>query len=207
VFSVLPGAANTGTGVIGASSVTDPTAYDQDLYTVRFINPGNFEVLDSAGGVVQIGVFNPGDTIAFRGIELTIDNQPAANDEFIVPPSGTQDMFTTLNALATAIEQPIYDDTSRAAMSNSINASLLNLDQALGNILDVRTQVGARLAALDDQADTNGAFALTLQSTLAHIQDLDYAEAISRLSAEATTLEAAQQSFIRTQQLSLFNFF
>jgi flagellar hook-associated protein 3 FlgL len=83
----------------------------------------------------------------------------------------------------------------------------MNVDQALGNVLDVRTQVGSRLAAIETQLDSNGAMALTLQSTLAQIQDLDYAEAISRLSAQATTLEAAQQSFIRTQQLSLFNFF
>ena len=52
-----------------------------------------------------------------------------------------------------------------------------------------------------------GSFALTLEETLAGIEDLDYAEALSRLSLEATTLEAAQQSFVRTQQLSLFNFF
>lgn len=206
-FSVMPAAANTGSGVIGASSVTDPTVYDQDQYTVRFIAPGNYEVLDSGGGVVSTGSFAPGDNIAFRGIELTINNQPNAGDEFIVPPSGTQDVFSTLNALVTAIERPVFDDASRAAMSNNVNAGLLNLDQAIGNVLDVRTQVGSRLAALDNQADNNGAFALTLQATLADIQDLDYAEAISRLSAEATTLEAAQQSFIRTQQLSLFNYF
>ena len=78
---------------------------------------------------------------------------------------------------------------------------------ALGNILDVRTQVGSRLAAIESQADSNGAFVLTMQSTLAEIRDLDYAEAISRLTAESTTLEAAQQTFIRTQQLSLFNYF
>ncbi|MGB5346225.1 MAG: flagellar hook-associated protein FlgL [Woeseia sp.] len=206
-FSVMPAAGNTGSGVIGASSVTDPTLYDQDQYTVRFIDPGNYEVLDSGGGVVAISSFAPGDNIAFRGIELTINNQPNAGDEFIVPPSGMQDVFTTLNGLVTAIERPVFDDASRAAMSNGINASLLNVDQAIGNVLDVRTQVGSRLAALESQADNNSAFALTLQSTLADIQDLDYAEAISRLSAEATTLEAAQQSFIRTQQLSLFNYF
>ena len=55
--------------------------------------------------------------------------------------------------------------------------------------------------------DNNGALKLTMQSALAEIQDLDYAEAISRLSAESVTLEAAQKSFVRTQQLSLFNFF
>ena len=207
VFSVMPAASNTGNGVIGPSSVTNPTLYDQDQYTVRFISPGNYEVYDSGAGLVSAATFAPGDNIAFRGIELTINGQPNAGDEFIVPPSGLQDIFTSVNELATAIEQPVFDDVSRTAMSNNINVNLLNIDQALGNILDVRTQVGARLAALENQADNNSAFALTLQSTLADIQDLDYAAAISRLSAEAITLEAAQRSFIRTQQLSLFNYF
>jgi flagellar hook-associated protein 3 FlgL len=93
-----------------------------------------------------------------------------------------------------------------AAMTTTINASLQNMDQAIGKILDVRIQVGSRLAAIDNQVDSNGAFALTYQETLADIQDLDYAEALSRLSLEITTLEAAQQSFIRTQSLSLFNY-
>ncbi len=206
VFNTVPAAANAGSGVVGSSSVTDPTLYNQDQYTVRFINPGNYEVLDSGGGVVLIGVFQPGDNIAFQGIELTIEGQPAASDEFIVSPSGIQSVFETIDKLAAAIEQPVYDDESRAIMNNEVNASLLSIDQALGNILDVRTQVGSRLAAIENQLDSNGASVLTMQTTLADIQDLDYAEAISRLSAEVTTLEAAQRSFVLTQQLSLFNY-
>jgi len=207
VFAVAPEAANTGTGVVGAISVTDPTQYDQDQYTVRFINPGNYEILDSGGGVVGIGVFLPGDTIAFRGVELTIDGQPDANDEFTVSPSGFQNVFATIEGLITAVEQDVFDDTSRAAMHNGVNASLLNLDQALGSVLDVRTQVGSRLAAIESQVDSNSALSLTLQETLSSLEDLDYAEALSRLSLGMTTLEAAQQSFVQTQQLSLFNYF
>ena len=206
-FSVTPQAANTGAGIVGGYSVIDPTQYDQDTYRVRFLAPDSYEVLDSGGGVVSAGAFSAGDAISFRGVELTIDGQPAANDEFTVAPSGVQSVFATISNLADAMELAVFDDASRAEMTNEINASLLNLDQALGNILDVRTQVGSRLAAIENQVDSNGAAALTMQSTLAQIQDLDYAEAISRLTAESTTLEAAQQTFIRTQQLSLFNYF
>ena len=99
------------------------------------------------------------------------------------------------------------DDASRAAVNNGVNSGLLNIDQAIGQVLDVRTQVGTRLAAIEDQIDSNGAFALNYQETLASLEDLDYAEALSRLSMEVTTLEAAQQSFVRTQSLSLFNYF
>ena len=107
--------------------------------------------------------------------------------------------------IATEIETAANSPVSRAEMGNGINAGIMNLDQALGHILDVRTQVGSRLAAIEDQADSNSAFALAMQTSLAEIEDLDYAEAISRLTSETTTLEAAQKSFVITQQLSLFN--
>ena len=83
---------------------------------------------------------------------------------------------------------------------------MLRLDQAIGNVLEVRTRVGSRLAAIETQADSNGAFALTLQQTIGELEDLDYAEALSRLSFELTVLEASQKSFVRTQSLTLFNF-
>jgi len=206
-FSTTPAAGNTGTGVVGASSLVDPTAYDQDVYTIRFTDTAAYDVLDSSGVVIDSGTYASGDTIAFRGIEFTLAGTPQAADEFVAAPSRNQDVFSMIDGLATAIEQTVTGDVSRTVMNNSVNAALLNLDQALGNILDVRTRVGSRLAAIESQVDSNGAFALNMQSTLAAIQDLDYAEAISRMSAEATTLEAAQQSFIRTQQLSLFNYF
>ena len=206
VFSAAAAAANTGSAVLGPGSLVDPTQYDRDQYSIRFIDAANYEVVDSSAAVVAAGTFQPGDTVAFRGIELTIDGQPAAGDVFDVSPSGHQDMFTTIDELARTLETAVSDESSRAAMNNDINEGILNIDQAIGNILEVRTQVGSRLAALDYEEDSNGAFTLILQETLADIEDLDYAEAISQLSLQATTLEAAQQSFLRTQNLSLFNY-
>ena len=206
-FATSAAGTNTGTGILGAGSLVDPTAWVQDQYTVRFIDQGNFEVLDSAAAVVSAGTFQPGDTVAFRGIEFRLDGQPQGGDEFLAAPSRFQDMFASLDQLASAVELGVTDDVSRAELNNGINAGLLNIDQAIGNVLDIRTQVGTRLSAIDGQVDTNGAFALKYQDTLASLEDLDYAEALSRLSLEVTTLEAAQQSFVRTQSLSLFNYF
>ena len=206
-FSTSPASTNTGTGVLGAGSLVDPTAWVQDQYTVRFIDQGNFEVVDSAATVVSTGTFQPGDTVAFRGIEFRLDGQPQGGDEFLAAPSRFQDVFSALDQTAAAVELSVNDDVSRAALHNGINAGLLNIDQAIGNLLDVRTQVGSRLSAIESQVDSNAAFSLNYQETLASLEDLDYAEAISRLSMEVTTLEAAQKSFVRTQSLSLFNYF
>jgi flagellar hook-associated protein 3 FlgL len=205
-FSIAAAAGNTGSGIAGQGSVTDPAQYDQDDYTVRFVDSSNYEVVDSGGAVISTGTFESGDTIAFQGIELSIKGEPAANDEFAVLPSRYQDIFTTVQNLADGMDVALSDDASRAAMTNRINAEILNVDQALGQVLDIRTQVGSRLSAVETQVDSNSAFALGLQETLAGIEDLDYAEALSRLSIEATMLEAAQQAFVKTRGLSLFNY-
>jgi flagellar hook-associated protein 3 FlgL len=206
VFAVSPGVSNTGTGVSGTGSLQDPTQYDKDQYTVRFIDSTNYEVLDSAAAVVATGAFQSGDTIAFRGIEFSLNGVPATGDQFQVAPSQFRNVFSTISALADAVDSTVSNDTSRAAMSNGINAGILNIDQAIGSSLEYRTQVGSRLAAIEDQENSNGAFTLALQEALAGIEDLDYAEALSRLTQQVTVLEAAQQSFIRTRNLSLFNY-
>jgi len=206
-FVTAAQAGNVGSGVLGPGSVTDPIAWDQGQYTVRFVDPENYEVLDSAAAVIAAGTFEDGDSVAFRGIEFSVDGAPAAGDVFTVSPSRYQDVFSFIDELATALEQSGSGPAATASLGNSINAGLQNIDQAIGNILDVRVTVGSRLTAIESQIDSNGAFKLTHQETLASIEDLDYAEAISRLSLQATTLEAAQQSFIRTQSLSLFNYF
>lgn len=205
-FVTAAAAGNTGSGVVGQSSVTDSTQYDNAPYSVQFISPNDFEVLDGASAVIASGTYQPGGSIAFRGIELTLDGQPDAGDAFSVVSSPYQSMFDGLRQMVAAVETIVADDASRAMLSNGINSGLQNIDQAIGNVLDVQTRIGSRLAAIENQIDTNGAFALTTQATLGSLESLDYAEALSRLSLEATTLEAAQKSFVATQRLSLFNF-
>ncbi len=206
-FSAAPATINTGTGVLGPGSLVDPTAWDQGDYEVRFIDESNYIVTDASSTVVTAGAFAPGDTLAFAGIEFAINGQPAAGDTFDVAPSAYEDVFTTIDKLASAIGTSMNDDADNAALNNGINAGLLSLDQAIGNVLEVRTKVGSRLAVIETQVDNNASFSLSFESTLADIEDLDYAEALSRLSLEASTLEAAQKSFVRTQTLSLFNYF
>ena len=59
---------------------------------------------------------------------------------------------------------------------------------------------------IEDQASINDNFNLNLQRTISDIQDLDIAEAIGRLQLQMVSLQAAQQTFVRTQNLSLFNY-
>lgn len=205
VFAATPSPANSGTGITGPGSVVDPTQYDRDTYTIRFISANNYEVEDSSATVVASGVFDEGEAIAFQGIEISINGSPAVGDEFEVAPSTYQSMFATIDNLASALESPSSDDSSRAHQSNAVNTQILSLDQSIDKVLEIRSSVGSRLNAVENEADSNSSLSLALNQTLGEIQDLDYAEALSRLSLEITTLEAAQQAFVRTSNLTLFN--
>ena len=66
--------------------------------------------------------------------------------------------------------------------------------------------MGTRMRRAEMQTDTNDAFNYQLQETLSGLQDLDYAEAISRLNIQMLALQAAQQTFAKTQNMTLFNY-
>lgn len=51
----------------------------------------------------------------------------------------------------------------------------------------------------------NEEVALINTTVTSQLEDLDYAEALSRLSLQSVVLEASQQSFVKVSSLSLFN--
>lgn len=109
--------------------------------------------------------------------------------------TGYQDMFSTLYQLAADLDA-----------DNPSDASLGQLDNALENLLQTRAWVGARMNALDREEEGNAGFLLRLQETRSEIEDVDIAEAATRLNRQLLSLQAAQQAFTRVSNLSLFNF-
>ncbi len=180
--------------------------YDKGQYTVRFIDPDNYEVLDASSMVIAAGAYQSGQSIGFQGIAFTIDGQPAAGDEFLIEPSRYQSMFQTVQTMADILDTAVSDAASEAALHSALNTGIQEIDLAIGNVSDVRTRIGVRLNAIEGQADSNSASSLLAQQSISELQDLDYAEALSRLSLQAVMLQAAQQSFVVTQRLSLFQF-
>jgi flagellar hook-associated protein 3 FlgL len=115
-------------------------------------------------------------------------------------------LFRTLANLIGALEGSTVGPGSQAKFANEIGFALTNLDQANDNILRVRAAIGSRLSEVDSLSDVNQDLQLQYQQTLSNLQDLDYAKAISDLTRKQTDLEAAQKSFMRVSQLSLFNY-
>ncbi len=107
---------------------------------------------------------------------------------------GFESVFATLETLASDLE------------ANVPSSNLAQIDRAMEHLVGFRATAGARLNALESQQGINEALLLQLEVTRSGIEDLDYAEAASRLSQESLTLQAAQQAFVKVQNLNLFNF-
>lgn len=199
-------AANTGTGIIAPGSVTDASAWVPDTYTITFTTATTYEVRDGASTLVTSGTYQADAAIAFNGIETDISGTPAAGDVFTVAPSANQDVFTTLQNLATALRRGTADEAARAEQRNDLNRVMVDLDRALENFTGLQAGVGARLSALDNEEMLNEEFVAVSETALAAIEELDYPEAISRFNRQLLALQAAQQTFMKVQNLSLFNF-
>ena len=200
----VPAVANAGSGVIAPASVVDSSVYVPGDYEIRFTAPGVYDVFDVAGGVniVTGATYTDSQDINFQGIRTSITGAPAAGDVFTVSAGQYQDAFSIVANLA---------ETLRNAPSDAVRAA--NIAQALGDIdaalevsLNYRTTVGGKLNAIESQREENEAQVLVAKSTLSSLRDTDLAEAISQLTLEQTTLDAAQAVFARITSSSLFNF-
>ena len=211
VFSTQDNLANSGDGVIDPGVVDG--SFVPDTYTISFTqllptDPITYEVTGVTSGVVVPAGTNyvDGADIVFNGVRTKIEGTPANGDSFSISPSVDQDLFTTVENLALALEQGGGSATADAQFHNAMNRFMVDVDQGLENILNIRAKIGARLNVIDNQQNLNEDNILQLEQTLSDLQDLDYAEAASRLNLQLVGLEAAQQTFIRVQGLSLFNF-
>jgi flagellar hook-associated protein 3 FlgL len=204
-FVVGAAAANGGTAVAGAASVTDAGAWDGGNYQITFTAADAYEIRDGGGALVGSGGYDAqkGGTIAFKGIQVAFGGVPVAGDSFAVAPSSSQDMFATLDGIIGTLTQT---GGGGADTQNALNGQLSNLDQAIGSVSQARAAVGARMNALDQQSSLNDDLTLQYKTALSNVQDLDYYDAVSRLSLQSSSLQAAQLTFSKLQTMSLFDY-
>ena len=208
-FAISAAAANSGSAVAGASSVSDPhanpSAWDGGSYSIVFTAADAYEVRDGGGAVLDSGSYDPavGGSVSFRGAQVAFSGTPAAGDSFALGASSTQDVFTTLDKIIGTLQQP---NGGGADTQNDINTQFANLDQAINTITRTRGAVGARMNALDQQSGLNDDLTLQYKSALSDVQDLNYYDAISQLGAQTTALQAAQQTFTKIQGSKLFDY-
>lgn len=100
----------------------------------------------------------------------------------------------------------IIDPTSGVPYTQAAyNQALGDISASINHISTERASVGARLQSLDSMTAIGEDVNYQYEVRLSELQDLDYASAITQFSRYQLQLEAAQQSFKQSSQLSLFN--
>ena len=111
-----------------------------------------------------------------------------------------------MQAIADLLLSPTNTSGAASKRTNDLGQAIGTLDQGLEHLQGRRTIVGNRLQTLENRIEKNIDEQLRLERQVSEIQDLDFAEAVSRLNLQSTALQAAQQAYVKIQGLSLFTF-
>ena len=209
---------------ISPGVVENKNRYDNEFHPLGGINivisgdAMGYEIHDASGlpmvppvsGKLEV---NPdgGYEIRFGGVMVTLDGEPAGGDEFSISVgadehSEKRSVLDTVRMLREALENPDDSANGKLERGDQLSISVQNLDNAMNKVLGVQTSLGARLNVIESTQLENDEASLINTTVQSGLADLDYAEALSRLSMESIVLQAAQQSFVKVSGLSLFNF-
>ena len=149
--------------------------------------------------------YTPGEPIEINGVSVAITGQPNPGDKFIIESSEKQDALTTLARFSEAMSSFDGSTEGKEALGKMVATTLDNLQNIQTSISEVVSNIGARFNTLESTQALHKDSELVTKEVLSDLRDLDYAEASTRLSAQAMVLQAAQQTFIRISQLTLFS--
>lgn len=210
---------NKGDLQVNPGFVTDDEAYAEiypDDLIITF-NPesavtpagANYTVRRASDNRVVDGManmpFSPGTKLEVAGIALTITGTPEAGDQVMAASSPKQSITDTIFRLTAGLNTLQDNVEDGETLKMLLADTLTNLTHAEASISEVRSELGARMNIVANTRSLAADVKVVSQEILSKLQDVDYAEAVSRLSMQTFMLEAAQQSYATISRLSLFN--
>ncbi|WPC06586.1 flagellar hook-associated protein FlgL [Pseudomonas benzenivorans] len=151
---------------------------------------------------------NTSDRLVFRGVSVLLDGAPVGGETIQVtadPTRQKQGILSTIANLRTALESTADTPAGNLQLRDAVAVALTNLDHGMTKVDGVRGEIGARLNIVESTQTDNEDVSLVNKGVQADLRELDYAEALSRLSFQSIILEAAQQSYVKISGLNLFN--
>lgn len=208
-------ASNSMTALISDGTVSGPQPYNGEQYGIRFTSATTFEVFDTAadptmaGAPLSTGTYvegaqiflpDPGDASTAQ-IQVSIAGNPAVGDSFSVTPGNTTDMFGILQNVVVGLE-----NAEGEGYEWMISDALGQLDNALENVLRLRSQVGSRQVEVEALENIGADLKIQYADRMERLVGLDWVQAISDFQQQNTYLEASRNTFSKISGLSLFNF-
>lgn len=210
---------NRGDARISAGFVTNQEKYDKlkhDDLIITF-NPEsdvtpkgrNFTVRRASDNRVVDGMdkipYEDGKSIDVAGINFAIYENPEPGDSFIAKSSSKQGISDTVYRLIDGLNRLQDNPEDNKILTTLLEDTNRNILNAQSSVSETRSKVGARLNVVQRSRDLSADIKLVNKGILSKLEDVDFAEAVSRLTLQVTLLEAAQKSYSSISKLSLFN--
>lgn len=148
------------------------------------------------------------DKLVFRGVSIVFDGVPVGGEAIQVTPQPSeqkQGILDTIAKLRTALESATDTPAGNLDVRDAVAEALTNLDHGMVRVDAVQGDIGARLNVVETTLTDNEDVGLVNQAVQAELRELDYPEALSRLSFQSIILDAAQKSYVKISSLNLFN--
>lgn len=199
---------NTVTPPVTTYDIVDNTqATPTSLLTGAAPAPGPYPRVYQPNATIELRKL-PTDPVAAPafdyGAQLSIEGDPASGDSFSVRGAKDVQIFDSLTLLSNTLASGKFSTAQAAQYQNQLNLVMQGVDNALTRVASVQADIGTRMNEIDAIRQNKDDLNLQYSTQLKDLGDLDYAKAISDFSLTQTYLEAAQKTFMQTQELSLF---
>ena len=196
-------------GWIDSGRVVDPallTGHDYKIDIAGTAPATTYSVTDTTLGVA-VGTPSPykaGQAISFDGMAVTISGSPADGDQFEVKPStNSLKVFDVLDRTIAELKKPLRGS---AEITQSNTGRLRDLDAVMGNLQNIRSQVGQQMNNLDGAESRMAGSKLYNQQERSAAEDLDMVAGISNFQNQQTGYDAALKTYAMVQRMSLFQY-
>ena len=209
VYVTAAAAANSGSGVVGAGGVSDPSALTGADYELVFADSGGgvmvYDVLKNGLATAVVAApYASGGSITVDGMSFDISGMPAAGDRFAITASTPSlDPFDALDRAIAVLQDA---SAGKAQVSQVVSDGLRDLDAVMGHMQAARAVGGAALSRLDSIESRNLDRELWAKSVQSDAEDLDMVQAVSDFQNRQTGYQAALQTYAMVQRLSLFDY-
>jgi flagellar hook-associated protein 3 FlgL len=216
---------NTGTafalaqGVTSASQIT-AAALAGTQYDITFSGSGSgltYQVTSGHGvpgsagytassGVVASGSYSAGSALAFGGMQVQVSGTPAAGDSFAVQPGASTSLFQTVQDLITALGMPQSTAAQASQAQQALQNVIASIDGAQTSVLSAQGALGSNLAEIQSVQTQTSTQSADASASISNLQSASLPQVLANYSEAVTALQAAQLSFAKVQNLTLFQY-
>jgi flagellar hook-associated protein 3 FlgL len=176
---------------------------------------GNFLFSGSRSDKPAFGSPGPGQTPVYQGDQTRMTVMVGDQRTIPINRTGT-DAFVSISRINDVSGKPegvgffkVMDDlvaginfSNGAAMQRGV----VEMTSLLNGLTLAHADIGTDMNVVEQQTGVIEDNILNLKSNLSNVEDLDYATAITKMNQQMLSLQAAQSSFSKMAELTLFNY-